>query len=111
MITRFFATAILAISVPQFADAADYHLYYLGGQSNMDGYGRAGELPDDLQGPVWEFGDVVRAAQAAWVEADGHAALVTTTDDYGYSDPWHYDTAGYIDLGRQFADALHTAAE
>lgn len=56
--------------------------------------------------PVWEYGEVVRAAQAAWVEADGHAALVTATDEYGYSDPWHYDTAGYIDLGRRFADAL-----
>ena len=37
----------------------------------------------------------------------GHAALVTTTDIYGYSDPWHYDSAGYIDLGKQFAIALH----
>ena len=59
------------------------------------------------EGPVWTYGDVVRGAQAAWVESDGHAALVTSTDEYGYSDPWHYDSAGYIDLGRQFADALH----
>ena len=49
----------------------------------------------------------VREAQAAFVEKDARAALVTSTDDYGYSDPYHYDTAGYIDLGRQFADALH----
>ena len=56
--------------------------------------------------PTWRFGDVVRKAQAAYVEADGNAALVTSTDDYGYSDPWHYDSAGYVDLGRRFADAL-----
>ena len=24
----------------------------------------------------------------------------------GYSDKWHYDSAGTIDLGRQFAEAL-----
>ena len=66
---------------------------------------------DSVQSPVWEFGDVVRTAQAAWVEADGHAALVTSTDEYGYSDPWHYDSAGYIDLGRQFAAALHSLTE
>jgi hypothetical protein len=42
--------------------ADEYRLYYLGGQSNMDGY--------------------------------------------GYSDKWHYDSAGYIDLGRQFAEAM-----
>jgi hypothetical protein len=35
------------------------------------------------------------------------AALVTTTDTYGYSDPWHYDSSGYLDLGKQFAVAMH----
>jgi hypothetical protein len=54
----------------------------------------------------WKHGPIVREAQAAWVEADGHAALVTSTDGYGYSDPWHYDSAGYVDLGRRFAEAL-----
>lgn len=55
---------------------------------------------------VWTHGDIVRAAQAAFVESDANAALVTTTDKYGNSDPWHYDTAGYLDLGKQFADAV-----
>ena len=55
---------------------------------------------------VWEYGEIVRAAQAEFVEADGNAALVTSTDEYGYSDPWHYDTAGYLDLGRRFAEAV-----
>jgi iduronate 2-sulfatase len=61
----------------------------------------------DKDGRVWDFGDVVRCAQAALVRRDAGAALVTTTDNYGYSDKWHYDTVGYIDLGRQFAEALH----
>lgn len=30
-----------------------------------------------------------------------------TTKYYQYSDHWHYDSAGYIDLGEHFAKALH----
>ncbi|HAD60592.1 MAG TPA: hypothetical protein DCG12_15210 [Planctomycetaceae bacterium] len=56
--------------------------------------------------PSWKHGEIVRAAQKAWTDSDGKAALVTSTDDYGYSDPWHYDTPGYIDLGKQFAAAV-----
>ena len=32
--------------------SSQYKLYYLGGQSNMDGYGYVEELPEELQGPV-----------------------------------------------------------
>ncbi|MEZ6051500.1 MAG: sialate O-acetylesterase [Planctomycetaceae bacterium] len=66
---------------------------------------------DDEDGQVWEHGDTIRTAQAAFVEKDGHAALVTSTDEYGYSDRWHYDTAGYIDLGQQFAEAWLSISE
>ncbi len=69
-----------------------------------------GRISDSGQDPrdnkVWDQGDTVRAAQASFCESDPAAALVTTTDDYAYSDPYHYDTAGFIDLGRAFADAL-----
>ena len=68
-----------------------------------------GRLSDSGQGEdgmVWDHGDIIREAQAAFVESDAAAALVTSTDDYSYSDPYHYDTAGYIDLGRKFADAV-----
>lgn len=58
-------------------------------------------------GKVWNFGDVVRQAQADFVSADAAAALVTSTDNYAYCDPWHYDSAGYIDLGARFAEAVH----
>jgi iduronate 2-sulfatase len=63
---------------------------------------------DESDGKMWDQGETVRAAQAAFCEKDGHAALVTSTDNYGYSDPWHYDSAGYLDLGRKFADALNS---
>jgi hypothetical protein len=55
---------------------------------------------------VWSYGDIVRKAQADFVAADGKAELVTSTDDYGYSDPWHYNSEGFIDLGNKFAEAL-----
>ena len=53
--------------------------------------------------PTWKHGEIVRAAQAAYVGTDANAALVVSTDGYGYSDPWHYDSPGYLDLGREFA--------
>lgn len=57
---------------------------------------------------VWTYGEIVRQAQADFVKSDTAAVLVTSTDEYGYSDPWHYDSAGYLDLGKQFADALRS---
>ena len=68
--------------------------------------GRISDSGKDVDGKVWDYGDIVREAQASFVRKDSCAALVTTTDSYGYSDNWHYNTAGYIDLGKQFADAL-----
>lgn len=55
---------------------------------------------------IWKNGEIVRSGQAAFVDNDSAARLVTTTDTYGYSDPYHYDSAGYIDLGREFAKNL-----
>lgn len=67
--------------------------------------GRISDSGRDQDGKVWDFGPIVREAQQSFVEKDASAALVTSTDGYGYSDTWHYDTAGYIDLGTQFAEA------
>jgi len=56
---------------------------------------------------VWEFGESVRKQQMLFCQDDPKAKLITSTDKYGYSDPWHYDTLGYLDLGKEFARALH----
>lgn len=61
---------------------------------------------DEDDGKVWDFGELLRSEQATFAKNDPAAALVTSTDEYGYSDKWHYDSAGYIDLGRQFAKAM-----
>ena len=66
---------------------------------------------DEKDGKVWGFGKTVRDAQASFVQQDVAAALVTSTDSYGYSDRWHYDSEGYIDLGKEFAEALVRASE
>lgn len=63
------------------------------------------------EGRVWSHGDVVRTAQEEIAKEDEHAAIVTSTDNYAFSDIAHYDTEGYIDLGRQFAEAMHTLRE
>ncbi len=68
--------------------------------------GRISDSGQDDDGRVWDHGDIVREAQSAFTEKDARAALVTATDTYGYSDPWHYDSSGYLDLGRRFAEAL-----
>lgn len=68
--------------------------------------GRISDSGKDADGKVWNFGEIVRQAQADYAQQDGFARVVTSSDGYGYSDPWHYDSAGYIDLGRQFADAM-----
>ena len=68
--------------------------------------GRIAESGQDADGRVWDQGDIVRALQAGFVESDARARLVTSTDNYAFSDPWHYDSAGYVDLGRRFADAM-----
>jgi hypothetical protein len=68
--------------------------------------GRISDSHNDTDSLVWTFGDAVREAQARFVAEDGNAALVTSTDNYGYSDKWHYDSEGYIDLGREFAEAI-----
>lgn len=65
---------------------------------------------DREDGRVWDFGDTVRAEQASFVKTDCNAVLVTSTDGYGYCDPWHYDSSGYIDLGRCCAEACFGSA-
>ncbi len=62
---------------------------------------RAALRADDL--PVV----IGRKAQQDFVDSDAAAAIVVETDKYGYSDPYHYDTAGYIEMGKRFAEAMH----
>lgn len=62
---------------------------------------------DPLDGKVWDHGELVQYAQEKFARSDGHAAIVRTTRYYKYSDTWHYDSEGYLDLGKKFAEALY----
>jgi hypothetical protein len=70
-----------------------------------------GKISDSWNDPkdskVWDHGELVQYAQEKYARQDGHAAIVRSTRYYSYSDPWHYDSEGYIDLGIQFAEALY----
>ena len=68
--------------------------------------GRISDSGRDEDGVVWTFGDILREEQRTFVNRDPAARIVVSTDEYGYSDPWHYDTAGYVDLGRRFAEGM-----
>jgi hypothetical protein len=73
--------------------------------------GRISDSGQDADGKLWNHGPLVRSAQQAFTEQDGRAALVTATDEFKYSDAAHYDTAGYLEMGKTFADALESIRE
>jgi len=62
---------------------------------------------DKDDGKVWDHGELVQYAQEKFVRTDENAAIIRMTRYYKYSDPWHYDSEGYIDFGQRFADAVY----
>lgn len=68
--------------------------------------GKISDSGMDNQGKTWEFGELIQYAQEEYVKKDKNAAIVRDTQFYQYSDPWHYDSKGYIDLGIKFAEAI-----
>ncbi len=68
--------------------------------------GKISDSGNSDSGIVFKFGDIVRAMQEKFVREDAHAGIVRTTSKYSYSDPYHYDSAGYIDFGKQFANEM-----
>jgi len=68
--------------------------------------GKISDSRNNKAGKVWPFGDLVQYAQEKFVLEDSNAAIVRSTGYYQYSDRWHYDSAGYLDLGEKFADAV-----
>ena len=69
--------------------------------------GKISDSWDNETGKVWEYGKLVQYAQEKYAKTDNNAAIIRTTMYYKYSDTWHYDSAGYIDFGKEFADAVY----
>ena len=65
----------------------------------------------DNNGKTWKYGELVQYAQEEYVRNDKNATIVRDTKNYDYSDPWHYDSDGYIDLGIKFAEAIYILNE
>ena len=73
--------------------------------------GKISDSWDNEQGKVWPYGELVQYAQEKFVKEDSHAAIVRDTRYYKYSDRWHYDSAGYVDLGNKFAETVFKLSE
>jgi len=69
--------------------------------------GKISDSWNDASGKVWTYGELVQYAQEKFVQNDRNAAIVRDTRFYKYSDPWHYNSKGYIHLGQRFADEIH----
>ncbi|MEN8188165.1 MAG: sialate O-acetylesterase [Bacteroidota bacterium] len=69
--------------------------------------GKISDSWNNKEGKVWKYGELVQYAQEKYIRTDKNAAIVRYTRYYKYSDPWHYDSNGYIDLGEKFAEAVY----
>ncbi|MEN8125974.1 MAG: sialate O-acetylesterase [Bacteroidota bacterium] len=69
--------------------------------------GKISDSWNNKDGKVWVYGELVQYAQEKYAKTDKNAAIVRSTRYYKYSDPAHYDSNGYIDLGEKFADAVY----
>jgi hypothetical protein len=58
------------------------------------------------EGRIWKYGELVQYAEEKFAKTDGNAAIVRSTSKYKYSDQWHYDSDGYIDFGKNFAEEM-----
>ena len=69
--------------------------------------GKISDSWDDKDGKVWDYCELVQYAQEKYVKHDINAGIIRNTKYYKYSDTWHYDSNGYIDLGERFAEAIY----
>jgi hypothetical protein len=69
--------------------------------------GKISDSGDIEGGKVFPYAELIQYAQEEYVKNDENAAIVRDTKNYGYSDRWHYDSKGYIDLGERFANEIY----
>ncbi|GAB5404643.1 MAG: sialate O-acetylesterase [Aureliella sp.] len=69
--------------------------------------GQISDSGQNARGRLWTHLEILQSQQQLFAKEDKAANIVQTTANYSYSDPAHYDSAGYLDLGRQFARSMH----
>ncbi len=69
--------------------------------------GKISDSWNNEEGKIWKYGELVQYAQEKLALSDKNTVVIRSTRYYKYSDTWHYDSNGYIDLGLKFADAIY----
>ena len=69
--------------------------------------GKISDSGDIEGGKVWKYGELVQYSQEKFAATQPNVAIVRTTNSYKYSDRYHYDNNGFIDLGKQFAIKIY----
>lgn len=69
--------------------------------------GKISDSGKDDDGKVLDYCELVQYAQEKYVKTDKYASIVRSTRYYKFSDTWHYDSNGYIDLGEKFAESIY----
>lgn len=69
-------------------------------------YGEAFGYEPGPDGSTWRNGAIIFAAQQAFVEGDGNAALVRSEGLSFEPDAIHFDAAGLVEMGRRLAIAM-----
>ncbi|GAA4813883.1 sialate O-acetylesterase [Litoribaculum gwangyangense] len=69
-----------------------------------------GKISDswDKGDKVYPYEELVQYAQEEFVRIDKNADIVRNSRYYKFSDRWHYDSQGFIDLGSSFAEKLYS---
>jgi hypothetical protein len=68
--------------------------------------GKISDSGDDLDGKIWGFGELVQYGQEKFAATEPKTTIIRTTSSYKYSDKYHYNSEGYIELGTEFAKAV-----
>ena len=69
--------------------------------------GKISDSWNNDNGKVYAYGEIVQYAQEKYARTDKNAEIIRNTRYYKYSDTWHYDSNGYIDLGVKFAESIY----
>lgn len=68
--------------------------------------GKISDSGDNATGKVWKYGELVQYAQEKYALEYENTAIVRSTKYYSYTDPYHYVSKDYLDLGKKFAEAI-----
>ena len=69
--------------------------------------GKISDSGDNAKGKVWKYGELVQHAQEKYALEKDNVSIIRSTKYYDYTDPYHYMSKDYLDLGEKFAEAIY----